>query len=76
MKPQVTEGHRPSDRRRDGPVHGMPLGVGRPTLRADFTRHPPPFQGVTGPIDFRVGRERAFRLGRFVDDSGVDAEIR
>ena len=54
--------------------HGDPHQIRRWLLALGVSR--PPFQGVTGPIDFRVGRERAFRLGRFVDDSGVDAEIR
>ena len=36
----------------------------------------PPFPGVAGPIEFRVDHPRPFRLGRFVYDSAVDAEIR
>jgi ABC-type branched-subunit amino acid transport system substrate-binding protein len=35
----------------------------------------PPFQGVAGPIDFRADHPRPFRLGRFVADSAVDAEL-
>lgn len=33
------------------------------------------FPGATGPIDFRTDRPRPFRLGRFVRDSAVDAEL-
>ncbi|HEX7919248.1 MAG TPA: ABC transporter substrate-binding protein, partial [Gemmatimonadales bacterium] len=36
----------------------------------------PPYAGVTGPIDFRADRPRPFRLGRFVHDTSVDAELR
>ncbi len=36
----------------------------------------PPFPGVAGPIDFRTDHPRRFRLGRFVFDSALDAEIR
>lgn len=36
----------------------------------------PSYPGVSGPVDFRVDRPRPFRLGRFVHDSGVDAELR
>ncbi len=36
----------------------------------------PPFAGVAGPIDFRADHSRRFRLGRFVFDSALDAEIR
>lgn len=36
----------------------------------------PPFDGVAGPIDFRPDHPRPFRLGRYVADSAVDAEIR
>lgn len=36
----------------------------------------PPFAGVAGPIDFRADHPRPFRLGRFVADSALDAEIR
>jgi ABC-type branched-subunit amino acid transport system substrate-binding protein len=36
----------------------------------------PPFPGAAGPIDFRADHPRPFRLGRFVADSAVDAEIR
>jgi ABC-type branched-subunit amino acid transport system substrate-binding protein len=35
----------------------------------------PPFPGAAGPIDFRADHPRPFRLGRFVADSAVDAEI-
>jgi ABC-type branched-subunit amino acid transport system substrate-binding protein len=40
------------------------LGVTRPSL-----------VGAAGPIDFRADRPRRFRLGRFVHDSAVDAEL-
>lgn len=36
----------------------------------------PRYAGVTGPIDFRGDHPRPFRLGRFVGDTAVDAEIR
>ena len=35
----------------------------------------PPMIGAAGPIDFRADRARPFRLGRFVHDSAVDAEL-
>ncbi|HWA40526.1 MAG TPA: hypothetical protein VG712_02885, partial [Gemmatimonadales bacterium] len=54
--------------------HGDPHAIRRWLLALGVSR--PPYQGVTGPIDFREDRERPFRLGRFVHDSGVDAEIR
>ena len=35
----------------------------------------PPYEGVTGPIEFRREDAHRFRLGRFVDDSAVAAEL-
>ena len=54
--------------------HGDPHEIRRWLLALGVTA--PPYAGVTGPIDFRVDHPRPFRLGRFVHDSSVDAEIR
>lgn len=35
----------------------------------------PSYAGATGPVDFQPDRPHPFRLGRFVHDSGVDAEL-
>jgi len=53
-----------------GDPHRMRLWL----LSLGVTR--PPFDGVAGPIDFRPDHPRPFRLGRYVADSAVDAEIR
>jgi branched-chain amino acid transport system substrate-binding protein len=54
--------------------HGDPHEMRRWLLALGVTA--PPYAGVTGPIDFRADRPRAFRFGRFVHDTAVDAEIR
>ena len=54
--------------------HGDPHEIRRWLLALGMSA--PPYAGVTGPIDFRVDRPRPFRLGRFVHDSSVDAELR
>lgn len=54
--------------------HGDPHAIRRWLLALGVTA--PPYAGVTGPIDFRSDRPRPFRLGRFVHDSAVDAELR
>lgn len=53
---------------------GDPTRIRRWLLALGTSR--PPFPGATGPIAFSGGAIRSFRLGRFVHDSAVDAEIR
>ncbi|MBW8771768.1 MAG: amino acid ABC transporter substrate-binding protein [Gemmatimonadetes bacterium] len=59
-----------ASRESGGDPHRMRLWL----LSLGVTR--PPFAGVAGPVDFRPDHHRPYRLGRYVADSAVDAEIR